>query len=128
MMDSYLLGYLRKMSLSTEGGDDGLVLVGVLAEDVLDHHHRLLHHVVDLGLDQVKQGGHTPLSTLLHLDCTSTNGSNRFANKVDIDLCCILLQLGEHLSNVGLAGQPDHDVELLQLDVDGVVVLHKEDF
>ena len=38
------------------------------------------------------------------------------------------LQLRQHLGDVGLAGQSDHDVELLQLDVDWVVVLHEEDF
>jgi hypothetical protein len=37
------------------------------------------------------------------------------------------LELGEDLGNVGLAGEPDHDVQLLQLDVDGIVVLDEED-
>ena len=36
------------------------------------------------------------------------------------------LELGEDLGDVGLASEPDHDVQLLQLDVDGVVVLDKE--
>lgn len=40
-------------------------LVGVLAEDVLDDHDGLLHHVVDLGLDEVQQGAHTALCRLL---------------------------------------------------------------
>jgi hypothetical protein len=31
------------------------------------------------------------------------------------------------LGNVGLAGESDHDVQLLQLDVDGIVVLDEED-
>ena len=38
------------------------------------------------------------------------------------------LQLRQHLGDVGLAGQSNHDIELLQLDVDWVVVLHEEDF
>ena len=37
------------------------------------------------------------------------------------------LQLRQDLGDVGLTGQPDHDVQLLQLDVDRVVVLHEED-
>jgi hypothetical protein len=37
------------------------------------------------------------------------------------------LELGEDLGNVCLAGEPDHDVQLLQLDVDGIVVLDEED-
>lgn len=31
------------------------------------------------------------------------------------------------LGNVGLGGQANHDVQLLQLHIDGVVVLHEED-
>ena len=38
------------------------------------------------------------------------------------------LQLRQDLSDIGLAGQSDHDVQLLQLDVDRVVVLHEENF
>ena len=30
------------------------------------------------------------------------------------------------LGDVGLTGQSDHDVQLLQLDVDRVVILHEE--
>ena len=37
------------------------------------------------------------------------------------------LQLRQDLSDIGLAGQSDHDVQLLQLDVDRVVILHEED-
>lgn len=33
-----------------------------------------------------------------------------------------------YLGDVGLRGQSDHDVQLLQLDINGVVVLHKEHF
>lgn len=41
------------------------VLVGVLAEDVPDDHNGLLHHVVDLCLDQVQQSADTTLGRLL---------------------------------------------------------------
>lgn len=43
----------------------GHLLVGVFAEDVPDDHDGLLHHIVDLGLDEVQQGAHTALSRLL---------------------------------------------------------------
>ena len=36
------------------------------------------------------------------------------------------LQLRQDLGDVGLTGQSDHDVQLLQLDVDRVVILHEE--
>lgn len=39
----------------------GHLLVGVFAEDVPDDHDGLLHHIVDLGLDEVQQGAHTAL-------------------------------------------------------------------
>lgn len=37
-----------------------------------------------------------------------------------------LFELSEDLSDVALVGESDHDVQFLQLDVDWVVVLHKE--
>lgn len=46
-------------------GRGGHVLVGVLAEDVLDDHDGFLHHIVDLGLDEIQQRAHTALCRLL---------------------------------------------------------------
>jgi hypothetical protein len=66
------------------------------------------------------------LCSTLMAQCTSSNGPDRLSHKVNIHLSGMLLQLREHLGNAGLAGQPDHDVQLLQLDVDGVVVLDKK--
>ena len=40
----------------------------------------------------------------------------------------VLFELGEHLGDVVVVGEADHDVKLLELDVDGVVVLDEEDF
>lgn len=41
------------------------LLVGVLAEDVLDDHNGFLHHIIDLGLNEVKQCADTTLCRLL---------------------------------------------------------------
>lgn len=41
------------------------LLVRVLAENVLDDHDGLLHHVVDLGLNEVQQGADAALGRLL---------------------------------------------------------------
>lgn len=41
------------------------VLVGVLAEDVLNDHNGFLDHIVDLGLDEIKQCAHAALCRLL---------------------------------------------------------------
>lgn len=48
-----------------KSGEMGHVLVRVLAKDVLDDHDGFLDHVVDLGLDEVKQRAHTALCRLL---------------------------------------------------------------
>lgn len=37
------------------------LLVGVLAEDVLNDHNGFLHHIIDLGLNEVKQCADTTL-------------------------------------------------------------------
>lgn len=53
----------RTASLSLGGADH--ILVGVLAEDVLDNHDGFLDHIVDLGLDEIEQRAHTALCRLL---------------------------------------------------------------
>ena len=59
---------VKNYQVVAEVGDDGLVFVWVLPEDVLDDHHRLLDDVVDLGLDQAEQGRHAALGRGLHFD------------------------------------------------------------
>ena len=90
--------------------------------NVLDDPNSLQHHIVDLGLDQIQQGQDESLSTLLYLDSTSANSSDRLPDKVTSNLSGIRLQLREHLGNVGLTGHPNHNV---QLDVGGVILLDK---
>ena len=62
-----------------------------------------------------------------YLDGASTDGANGLADKVNIDFRGVLLQLGKNLLNVGLADKTDHDIQLLKLDIDGVIVLDEED-
>ena len=44
------------------------------------------------------------------------------------DVSTLLFQFSQDLSNVGRIGQSDHDVEFLQFDIDGIIVLDEEDF
>ena len=104
-----------------------LVPVGELAEDVLDHDDRLLHDVVDLGLDELEQHVDAPLRGALELDGAAADGAHRAAHELDVDLGRVLLELHEHLVDVAVARELDHDLELLHLDVDRVVVLAEED-
>ena len=69
--------------------------------NVLDDLNSLQHHIVDLGLDQIQQGGDASLSTLLYLDSTSANSPDRLPDKVTSNL-------REHL--------------IVQLDVGGVIL------
>ena len=59
--------FVERVEVLTQRGDDALVLVGILAEDVLDDDDRFLYDIVDLRLDEVKQGAHTTLRCGLHL-------------------------------------------------------------
>ena len=55
------------------GGDDGLVKIWVVAEKVLDDHHRFLNDVIDFCLDQLKRSGYTAFRRRFHFDSTPEN-------------------------------------------------------
>mmetsp|Transcript_12057 Transcript_12057/g.38535 ORF Transcript_12057/g.38535 Transcript_12057/m.38535 type:complete len:250 (-) Transcript_12057:738-1487(-) len=124
---SLSLWLVQRVQVLAQGGNDGLIAVGVLAEDVLDHDHSLLHHVVDLGVDQLQQHIDAALRCTLNLDRTPPNRSDASPHELHVHLRRILLELKQHLLNVALRGQQDHDLQLLHLDVDGVIVLAEED-
>jgi hypothetical protein len=62
--------------------------------------------------------------------CRYENGGEReqdaLPDKVHVNLCGVLLQLSQDLLNVAFVRQPDHHIQLLQLDVDRVIVLDKK--
>ena len=55
----------------------------------LDDNNRLLHNIVDLGLDKVQERADTALCSLLHFDGAPTNCTHRLAHKVHVHLRCI---------------------------------------
>lgn len=73
----------RTASLSLGGADH--ILVGVLAEDVLDNHDGFLDHVVDLGLDEIKQSAHTALCRLLWEEEIVSKGPGPFSSRTSDD-------------------------------------------
>lgn len=103
-----------------EGGDDALV-AGILPQDVLNHHHTLLHDVVDLGRYQVQQRIDTLLTRRLDLDGHLADGLDGPAHKVHVDLEGVLLQLCEELFVILVVCYSHHDLEFLQLEVGRVV-------
>ena len=52
---------IKGVLVLTQSGNNGLIIVGILSEDVFDDHHCLLHHIVGLGLNEIQQGGNTSL-------------------------------------------------------------------
>lgn len=61
-----------------------------------------------------------------HLDSAPSNSPDRFSHEIDVNFRCVFLQLAEHLRDVALLGESDHDVQLLHLHVDRIVVFHEE--
>ena len=120
------LRLVQGLKIGAQGGNDALVPVGVLAEDVLDDDDGLLHNVVDLGLDKVEEHLDAALGSLLELDGAASDGAHGLAHELDIDFCRILLELHQHLLDVAFGCEHDHDLELLHLHVDRVVVLAEE--
>ena len=78
---------IKGVEVLTEGGDDALVLVRVLPEDILDHYNGFLDDVRHLRLDEVDQSADAAFCRRLHLDGTPTNGTHRFTDEININLC-----------------------------------------
>ena len=66
--------------------------------------------------------------TYFNFDGAAADGTDRLADEVDIDLGGVLLELSKDLGDVSLGGKADHDVQLLQLDVDWIIVFDEEHF
>ena len=120
------VGFVQLVDALAERRYDALV-ARVLPEDVLDHHDGLLHHVVHLAADEVQQRVDALLRRRLDLDGHLPDGAHRAAHKVHVHLHGVLLELGEQLLVVALAGDADHDLDLGELEVGRVVVLAEED-
>lgn len=58
---------------------------------------------------------------------TALGRGRKFQENITLTVHSMVFEAG-YLGDVGLRGQSDHDVQLLQLDINGVVVLHKEHF
>mmetsp|Transcript_25595 Transcript_25595/g.55373 ORF Transcript_25595/g.55373 Transcript_25595/m.55373 type:complete len:327 (+) Transcript_25595:1175-2155(+) len=121
------LGLVQVLQVLAQGADHRLVAVGVLSEDVLDHHHRLLHHIGHLGLDQIQQHVDAALRCLAQLYRTAADGPHRASHELHVHLCGVLLELQQHLLHIALSSKTDNDLQLLHLHVDWVVVLAEED-
>jgi hypothetical protein len=81
------LGLVQRVEVLAEGGDDGLVLVGVFAEDVTDDDGCLLDDVGDLCADEGEKGADAQLSCWRDLDGQLADGAYRLADEVNINLC-----------------------------------------
>ena len=122
------LRLIQIFEVVTECGDDGLVPVGVATEDVLDDNDTLLNDVVDLGLDEFEEDSDAALGGTLELNGAPADSTDGLADEVHVDLGGVLLELKQNLVDVALRHKLDDDLELLHLDVNGVVVFRKEDF
>lgn len=66
------------------------------------------------------------ITSTTYLDGTPADSPDGLPDEVHVDLGRVLLELAQHLRDVRLRREADHDVQLLQLHVDRVVVLHEE--
>ena len=46
---------IKILQIFTQGCNDRLIAIRILSKDVLDDDDGLLHHVIDLGLHQIKE-------------------------------------------------------------------------
>ena len=120
-------GFVELINLADDSGDDGFVLVGVFAEDVLDDDGGFLDDVGDAGVDELEEGVDALPCSWLDLDGEFTDGADGFADELDIDLGGVFAELVEDDGNVGFGGEHEDEFELGDFDVDGVIVLAEED-
>lgn len=66
------------------------------------------------------------LGGLLELDSATSNGTDRLSHKFDINLCGIFFELHQHLLDVTLGCEHNHNLELFHLYVNRVVVFTEE--
>ena len=85
-----ILALASSVQVLTQSVDDELVLVEALPEDVLDDHDGLLHHIVDLGSDEVEQGGHAALD----FDGAAADSSHGFTHEIYVNFSCVFFELG----------------------------------
>ena len=109
-----------------ERGYDSLI-AGVFAEDVLNNHNCFLNDVVDFGVDKVKKRVDTLLAGTLDLDGHLSNGLDSSSHEIHIHLHGIFLQFREQLIDVFVVRYPNHNLELLHLQVGRIVVFAEED-
>ena len=76
------LGLVQGVKVLAQRSDDRLVAIRELPEDVLDDDHSLLHHVVDLGLNQLKQHVDAAFGSSLEFDGAAPNRTHSLAHSL----------------------------------------------
>mmetsp|Transcript_26227 Transcript_26227/g.55615 ORF Transcript_26227/g.55615 Transcript_26227/m.55615 type:complete len:290 (-) Transcript_26227:1023-1892(-) len=120
------LGFVKHLQAVTQGRQDLLVARRIFPEDVLNHDSGLLHDIVHLRLDELEEDADGAFASTLELHGHTADGAHRLPHEVHIHAGGILLELEEYLLEVFLGDEHHHDVDLLQLHVDGIVVLAEE--
>ena len=99
----------------------------VKPEQVGKDEHDLLDDVADLALEEVEQNVDASVGGGLEFDGAARDGADRRADEGHVRLHGVLLELAENALDVARRGEADEQLELLHLDVVGVVVLAEED-
>lgn len=122
MIPSYEWGYFRKMSCQRIS----LIQVYPCSEAYLYDNDSLLYDITNSCLDQLHQYADTSSSSLINLDSNLANRPDGLANKIDINLRRVFLQLPEQSVHILLVRQSNHNLKLLHLDVGRVVIFAEE--
>jgi hypothetical protein len=110
----------------------------------LHYDNSFLHNIADSCANELQQDIDTSFSTSLDFDGCLTDGLDTLPHKVYIDLGCIsvlpvsmgfknikwwhsLFQLAQQRVYILLGSKPDHDIQLLDLDIQRVIIFTEED-
>lgn len=104
------------------------VLGGILPEDVLESHNRLLDYQRVLELHGLDQSIDTFVRRALQFDAQSSNCSDAKSNELDVDLLNVFLKLNQNLVNCVLVSQCSQNSQFFLFNKKRVLVGTEEKF
>ncbi|KAG9680058.1 hypothetical protein KCU87_g221, partial [Aureobasidium melanogenum] len=105
------IAVVNSVGVLSNNPDHGSLRFRVFAEDVTNHHRRLLNDVRDLCCNEFQQCVNAKSCRRFNLDGQLSNSANRFSDKVDVNFGCVLSQFVQNLFDVVLSCEHEDEFQ-----------------